>query len=302
MIAVSIDVVVAIVAYNSAHVIGDLLDSIPAAAGSTHVQVVVVDNGSTDGTIELVRARTDCQLIESTNVGYAGGINRAVAAGDPSAPILILNPDITLRAMSIVRLLDALTAPGVGIIAPRVESPDGSLYRSLRREPTLARAIGLNRTRLSVFSEYVDDPAAYDTAHVADWALGAALLVSRSCWNSVGEWDESYFLYSEETDFCLKARDLGFVTRYEPSAVVMHVGAQSGQSPQTHAMQIINRVRLYRRRHTLARSWLYLMLTIVSEISWGVRGHRQSWFAIRALVQPSARPAVLQCSDTIMPR
>jgi N-acetylglucosaminyl-diphospho-decaprenol L-rhamnosyltransferase len=301
MDAVGIDVVIVVVAYNSAHVIGDLLDSLPGALDGVAAKVVVVDNASTDATLEVLRARSDCTVVRSTNVGYAGGINRGVAAASSKAPILILNPDTRLLPGSVTALLGGLDDSAVGIVAPKILSSEGKLHYSLRREPSLARAAGLTFTRLPVFSEYVQTPVAYETAHVVDWALGAALLVSRQCWDAVGGWDESYFLYSEETDFCLTARDLGYRTWYEPGAVLVHIGAQSGQSAQIHAMQIINRVRLFRRRNSLLLAWAYFALTVVSECSWGLRGHGQSWFAIRALLRPALRPAALGCSDRVMP-
>jgi GT2 family glycosyltransferase len=135
-----------------------------------------------------------------------------------------------------------------------------------------------------------------------DWALGAVLLMSRSCFDAVGGWDESFFLYSEETDLSLRARALGLLTRYEPRSVAVHIGGASGRNNSTHAMQIINRVRLYRRRNGPIASWCYYWLTIASEFSWAMRGHRQSRFAIAALLRPSLRPAELRCSDRVLPR
>ena len=172
---------------------------------------------------------------------------------------------------------------------------------SLRREPTLLRALGLTATRLPALSEYVAQQEDYQRPTTVDWALGAVLLMSRACYDAVGGWDDSYFLYSEETDFCLRARDLGFTTRYEPAAVVVHIGGQSGQSDQTHSMQIVNRVRLYRRRHGLVAAWFYFFLTVASELSWLARGRAESRCAIRALLRPSLRPSELRCSDQLMP-
>lgn len=128
------------------------------------------------------------------------------------------------------------------------------------------------------------------------------MLLSRECYDALGGWDESYFLYSEETDYCLRARDIGWLTRYEPAAVAVHIGGQSGQSARIHAMQIINRVRLYRRRHGPPASALYLTLAVASEASWVARGKRRSLTAIRALLMPTTRPSELGCSDRLLPR
>ena len=295
------DVAVVIVSYNSIHVIEGLLDSLPDALGALTADVVVVDNGSTDGTRELLSRRQDCRLVCSENVGYAGGINLGVRNARHSERILVLNPDLRLHRHAVVAMTAALGQRRTGIVAPQVRTPGGDLHRSLRREPSLLRATGLAGTRLSAFSEYLGRPEAYESPRVVDWALGAVLLISRACYDSVGGWDESYFLYSEETEFCLRARDLGFLTRYEPTALATHIGAQSGQSDSTHAMQIVNRVRLYRRRHSRAASWTYYGLTVASELSWAARGARRSRYAVTALLEPSRRPPQLGCSTDRLP-
>ena len=296
------DVNVIIVTYNSIHVIEDLLDSLPDASGDLTYDVVIVDNGSADGTADLVAARGGCRIVRSANVGYAGGINRGVREAVPGRPILILNPDVRLAEKALPPLLAALGEPHAGIVAPQVRSARGELSFSLRREPTLPRALGLAWTRLAALSEYVTSPENYACRGVVDWALGAVLLMSWECYERARGWDESYFLYSEETDLCLRARDAGLLTYYEPDSVAVHIGGQSGRDHRTHAMQIVNRVRLYRRRHGAAASWCYYWLTVASELSWLARGHRQSWSAVTAILRPSRRPPELACGGRIMPR
>ncbi len=136
-----------IVTYNSADVIETLLDSIPAAVDHVAIETIVVDNDSSDGTADLVEARSDCTVVRSSNSGYAGGINVGYAAAVGSGPILILNPDIKLRPGSVTRLLEALEQSAkTGITVPRTEFPDGSLQLTLRRDPTLLRSLGLTFT------------------------------------------------------------------------------------------------------------------------------------------------------------
>jgi N-acetylglucosaminyl-diphospho-decaprenol L-rhamnosyltransferase len=295
------DIDVVIVTFNSAEVIGDLLDSLPAALEGFSFHVVVVDNDSADDTIKVLQARGGCQIVRSANVGYAAGINRGVLEGSGAPAILILNPDVRLHPGAAQPLLAALRQPGTGICAPQIRAPDGNLELSLRRTPTLLRALGLTRTGLAALSEYVTDPAAYLRSQVVDWALGAVLIMSRKCFDDTGGWDESYFLYSEETDLSLRARDLGLLTRYEPGSVATHIGGASGRSNKTHIMQIVNRVRLYRRRSNALAAWCYYGLTILSELSWLARGHPQSRAAIDALLRPAKRPQELGCSYGRMP-
>src|SRR6266700_2558774 len=90
------EVDVIVVTYNSARVIGELLDSLPAAFGNITANVVIVDNGSTDETVKILLDRRDCKLVQSINVGYAGGINRGVSQGSGAKAVLILNPDTRL--------------------------------------------------------------------------------------------------------------------------------------------------------------------------------------------------------------
>ncbi|MFF2271631.1 glycosyltransferase family 2 protein [Agromyces sp. NPDC058136] len=298
----STDIVAVVVTYNSEQHVSELLDSLPAAFGSTPHAVVVVDNGSTDGTVGLLEQRSDCTVVRSTNDGYAAGINRAVRAAPDEGAILILNPDATLDPESAPRMLSVLRKPGVGIVAPRVRESDGSLSRTIRRAPTLGRVGGLSFTGLPSFAERVEDAQEYDDEHVVDWAVGAILLVDRSCYDALGGLDETYFLYSEETDFCLRARAKGWSTVYTPDAGAVHIGGGSGESVATHTMKAVNRVRVYGRHAGPARAWLYFGMTIAIEVRRAIRWHGASWPTVRALLRPAERPAALGASDTLLPR
>jgi GT2 family glycosyltransferase len=292
---------IVIVTYNSAQFIGSLLDSIPAALGGISAQVTVVDNGSADNTVEILASRDDCRVIRSTNLGYAAGINRGVREGGSADVILVLNPDTRLHEGSIAPMLKTLQLPGTGIVVPRLLSGEGELELSLRRMPSLLRSLGLTRTHLPLLSELVQEPAAYTQAHVVDWATGAVLMMSRECYDALGGWDESFFLYSEETDFSLRAGDIGLSTRFEPDSVASHVGGGSGRNRKTQAMLMINRVRLYRRRHGIIAAWCYYLLTLAREASWVLRGSAESAYAAACLVRPSMRPAELRCSKELLP-
>jgi len=297
----SVDVGIVVITYNSSDSVGALLDSIPAAMGDLSAETVVVDNRSTDGTADFVEERGDVRVIRASNDGYAAGFNVGVQALSSCPALLVLNPDLELHPGSVAVMRSALR-PGVGVVAPRVLDEHGDLTRSLRNEPTILRATGLSKTGWEVFDEYVRRPEKYAYPRNVDWALGAALLVDRACYERVGGWDETFFLYSEETDFCLRARDLGWRTRYEPAAVVSHVGGGSGRSARTHAMQVVNRVRLYRRRHRLIPSIAYHATLLASEASWILRGHPESRAAVKALLRSSARPTELGASGSLMKR
>jgi len=293
---------VVIVTYNSRDVITDLLGSLPAALEGTDARVVVVDNCSTDGTADLVAARGDCRVVRSPNIGYAGGINRGVREFPGAGSYLILNPDLRLSPGFVRPLLDTFAEPRTGIVAPRVHHADGSLHRSLRRAPSLLRSLGLTRTGWPAFSEYVDEPEAYCRPGIVDWALGAVLLVSSECYRDLGGWDESFFLYGEETDFCLRAKESGWVTRFCPDAVCTHIGGMSGQSPRTWSMLAVNEVRLYRRRHNPVASLAFLGLAVLRRAPRILRGDPTARTVTAALLFPGRRPAEIGCSGELLPR
>lgn len=297
-----VDVAAVVVTFNSARHVGALLDSLPDAFGDLSYSVVVVDNDSTDGTPQLLARRTDCRIVRASNDGYAAGVNRAVTVSPPASTILILNPDATLDPDAVPRMLEVLRRrAGAGIIAPRVREEDGRLSPTLRRGPTLGRVGGLSFTGLPMFTERIELKKEYETEHEVDWAVGAILLVDQRCFDELKGLDESFFLYSEETDFSLRARDAGWATVYTPRAGAMHIGGGSGENATTHTMQMLNRVRLYRRRTGSVRAWLYFGLTIVVETRRAVLGDRRSWTTLRALLRPSVRPPQLGASRALLP-
>ena len=208
-----VDCAVVIVTYNSARYIADLLDSLDEAAAGLTLRTIVVDNGSTDATIELIRDYPDVNCVETgANLGYAGGINVGRELAAEYSALLVLNPDVVLEAGAIREMFAALQEPVIGMVAPMMLEPDGRCFPSLRREPTLPRAIGdcllgarFGR-RPSWLSEMVWDDRAYRYRHAIDWATGAALMMSAECDRAVGSWDERFFLYSEEVDYAARVR------------------------------------------------------------------------------------------------
>lgn len=294
---------VVIVAHRSGDVLGNLLGALPAALDGVPARVVVVDNGPEPTPVPP--SALDVRVVRTANRGYSAGINDGVAAldedGQPGRPVLVLNPDLVPGPGCVRPLLAALAPDWVGIAAPVVHDEDGAVSWSLRRDPSLLRSLGAGRTGHPLLSEYVREEAPYREGAVADWAVGAALLVDRRVHDEIG-WDESFFLYSEETDLSQRARAAGWRTVLVPAAHVMHIGGGSGRSGRTHAMQIVNRVRLYRRRHGAAAGYAFWALAVLGEASRVARGRRESLASLRALVRPADRPAELRAGTGFLPR
>ena len=283
------------VTYNSAPLLPEFFAALPAAtAGVDSLAVVVADNASTDGTLDVVaRCGPDATAVPlGANRGYAAGINAALDAVPPTLAAFILNPDIRLGAGSVRPLLDALELPGTGIAVPRLYEANGETAASLRREPSVTRALtaafigGKRAGRIGTLGEEIYDLARYDQPGVYDWASGAAMMISRRCIDTVGPWDESLFLYSEETDYALRARDAGLALRYVPEATAVHIGGQSHTNPELWALENVNRVRVYARRHGRAGTLAYRGALVLNEAIRSVSGNRPHRTALRALLRP----------------
>jgi len=300
MPAESCQVTVVVVTYNSADVIEGLLDSLPAAAPADALDVVVVDNGSSDNTVAIVEGYPSVTLVRSHNDGYAAGINRGVRASSGSGPVLVLNPDVRLGQDCVGELREGLGWPGAGIVVPRLLDEDGNLRLSLRRDISVLRIAGLNWTHIPAFSEAYTEPEMYDRPVAVPWAEGSVMMISRECLERVGSWDESYFLYSEETDFSLRARDAGFLTYYQPDAEAVHIGGASGRSARTFVYRAINAVRLYRRRKGPVPAGVFWGVSLMRELRHGLR--YRDFSVAKAMVRPQSRPLELQASQFLLPR
>jgi GT2 family glycosyltransferase len=208
---------------------------------------------------------------------------------------------------AVVELLAELADPSVGVVVPQTRHFDGGLIYNQRRDPTLLRALGsvllgANRaSRWPRLSEEITDRNDYLQPVDVDWGVGAAVLVSRACLDAVGPWDESFFLYSEEIDFCQRVRRHGMRVRYTPRAVVYHEGGGGVHDRRLRSMMSINKVRLYTRHHNRAASWAFFATAFLYEASRGLAGSESARAAAVSLMRPSRRPPEIQCCESLLP-
>ncbi|WP_202309145.1 MULTISPECIES: glycosyltransferase family 2 protein [unclassified Mesorhizobium] len=256
---------VVIVTFNSARVLPPLLDSLPAGMnGVDDFEVVVVDNDSRDGSAELAADHPIRPKVVrmGRNAGYAAAINAAASIVDADRDLLVLNPDLRLYPGAAQPLVECALMPSVGIAVPRNFREDGTTDPTLRREPSMLTAwaeavLGGSLAGRLGWGEIIDEPQRYDCRGSVEWATGSALLVSARARRMVGEWDESFFLYSEEVDYQRRVREAGFDIVYEPRAQVMHAGGESGTNPRLFALMTANRIRYFRRHHGLMETALF---------------------------------------------
>jgi N-acetylglucosaminyl-diphospho-decaprenol L-rhamnosyltransferase len=223
------------------------LDCLRSIAGSMEAHadwgVVLVDNYSGDNSaaqFEEARRSEGWQrwlslLPLTENGGFAAGNNaalrRLLAQSRSSDYFLLLNPDTIAHPGALSALVEFMDGhPEVGIVGSRLENRDGTPQRSAFRFPTLGGEWE-NGCRLGVMSRllrhWVVAPPVRDHAHPTDWVSGASMVVRREVFDAVGLLDESYFLYFEETDFCLQAARAGWSCWYVPESRVIHLVGQS---------------------------------------------------------------------------
>lgn len=240
------DMAVAVVNYNTRDALDACLESVlPQRPRET----LVVDNGSGDGSVAMVRARhPDVRLhCEPSNPGYGAAANRAMAL--THAPyLLLLNSDTVLTSGAI----DALRAhfdahPRAAIVGPRISNPAGSLQRSCFPFPrpwlTVLGGMGLDTVleRVPRLGARYPGKRAHGDVHVVPWVLGAALGIRRTAFEEIGGFREDFFMYMEETDLCYRAALAGWETHFTPAAEIVHTGGVS-----TDRVRAQMRIRYYR--------------------------------------------------------
>ncbi len=209
-----------------------------AAAGVA--RVVVVDNGSDDGSDAVAAAAGATWCPTGANLGYGRAANRGadVLGRDGGLHLLICNPDIEVAPGAVAALVEALERdPALGVVGPRLHNPDGSLYPSARTFPNLLDAVGHGalgliapRNRFTRRYRLLD----WDHSEPArvDWVSGACFLARRSAWDAVGGFDPAFFMYMEDVDLCWRLGRAGWAVGYEPAAVVVHTqGVSADQHP-----------------------------------------------------------------------
>jgi len=222
------DVSVVVVTYDALPWVERSLESVRAH------EVIVVDHGSTDGTLELVRAQfPEVRLIEQENRGMGGGNNAGMRVAQ-GRYTLLLNSDAWVVGDAVERLAEYLDEhPHVAVAGPRLTNPDGSLQRSVRGFPTLWRLateyffLRKLAPRSHALNAFYGGSFGHDTTCEVESLHGAALLVRRDAADAVGLFDEEFFMFSEETDWLYRFRQAGWSAAFVADAEVVHVGGAS---------------------------------------------------------------------------
>lgn len=248
---------VVIVSWNTKHMLYQCLRSIQDALPqdlARSIEVVVVDNASSDGSGEMVQQHYPwVQLLQnSENVGFARGNNLGIQRCT-GRYVLLLNPDTEVKTGAFEALLEFMdTHPQVGAAGSRLLNANGTLQRSCYPEPTLAREFWrlFHLDLFYPYGSYWVQKWSADVAREVDSVQGACLMVREAALQQVGLLDESYFIYTEEIDLCYRIRQAGWHIYWVPRAQVIHYGGQSTRqvAPEMF-LQLYRSKLLYFRKH-----------------------------------------------------
>ena len=229
-----LDLAVVVCNHNTGEYLAGCLRSAYETAGDARLEVVVVDNDSHDGSAAAaIAANPEARLIQNhANRGFAAAINQGIRA--TTAPfILLLNPDAEILAGTLGGFVKvARERPRAGAIGPLVRDPDGTIYPSARKVPSLVESFG--HAFVGPFRPENRFTRAYTMAdwdrrterHV-DWVSGSSMFIRRAALEQVGLFDERFFLYAEDVDMCRRLRAAGWEVLFSPELEVLHVGGIS---------------------------------------------------------------------------
>lgn len=294
------DISFVIVSWNVRDLLRRALESIVKEAAGVEIEIIVVDNASTDGTVEMARAGFPAaRVIANTeNAGFTRGNNQALEFAQ-GRYLFLLNPDAELSPGALRAMVDYMDAPEnarVGIVGPQLRYGDGSLQSSRRRFPTFTTAL-LESTKLQqwfprnrVLRRFYVQDTRDDAVQDVDWVVGAAMFVRRAVYEQIGGLDERFFMYSEELDWCFRAKKEGWRVVYFPRASVLHYeGKSSGQVlAQRDIYFHSSKVRYFKKHFGVLRGELlrYFLLgmfgyAIAEESVKGLVGHKRELRAQR---------------------
>ncbi len=288
------DVSVVVVTLNGLPWLERCLESVAGA------EAIVVDHGSTDGTLELVRERfPEVRVVEQPNVGMGGGNNAGMRVAK-GRYFLLLNSDAWVVADGVERLVAFADAhPAAAVVGPKLLNTDGTLQRSVRGAPTLWRLateyLFLRKLapKSQLLNAFYAGGFAHDEVRAVESLYGAALLVRRDAADEVGLFDEAFFMFSEEVDWLTRFREAGWQVLFFPGAEVVHVGGAT-HGGRLYAENLRGHLRWF-AKHKGARQaeWARRLLLVslrLRALVWrgGERG-AQTREGIRFLSSGSAR-------------
>jgi len=308
-----LDLGIVIVNYNVRDLLRECLASVYDSRGTFSFEVCVVDNGSSDGSADMVAEEfPQVRLIRTENRGYAVGNNLGLrefgfdAGGQQVATLprfaLLLNADTVLPPSALGGMIEFLEErPKAGVVGPKLVRADGSLDRACRRsfptpEVALYRLSGLSRLfpRSERFGRYNLTYLSPDVTTELDSVVGAFMMIRRETLAQVGLLDERYFMYAEDLDFCYRAKQLGWQVWYNAGVTVLHYKGQSSRQRSKFAnAKFYETMRMFHDKHFKEQTFFLVNWLIYAGID--LFG---AWAGLRDRLRPEEQRGVASALPT----
>jgi len=266
------DLSIIIVSWNVCGLLEKCLISIYEHTRGISFEIFVIDNGSADKTVKIIKKHfLKVKLIANQkNLGFAAANNQGIkkAKGDY---ILLLNPDTELKEDSFRKMIDLIKSkPKCGILGCHLENPDGSHQASVRRFPKfLDQGLILLKLhhlfpKLNCFKRYLYSDFDYSKESLVDQIMGACFMIKREVIQKIGMLDENFFVWFEEVDYCLRAKQVGWDIVYTPATSIIHHFGQSFKQIMT-----LEKQRMWSRslRYYFLKHYSFLSFLVISALT-----------------------------------
>ena len=285
------DISVCMVNFNAEKYLIKCLQSLENAISPLSYEVIIVDNKSKDSTIKLLRKHfNDINFVcNDYNLGYTSEINKAMKLGRGKYK-LILNPDTILKDKSIFRLVNFMkTNKEIGITGPKVLNEDGSFQKSCRRGLARPSAVFCYFLGLAKLFPKNKNLTGYQLNHLDENQInkvkgvsGSCMLIDQNVIKDIGYFDEKFFAYQEDSDYCLRAIEKGWAVYYNPNAIVYHKSGHGGSHSvpylsifEWHRSYYYYYLKHFSKEHSLLFNFFYISIMlyklIFSEINFMLR-------------------------------
>jgi len=270
-----VDLSIIIVNYNVKYYLRECLQSVYCATERVSFEIIIVDNNSTDGSVDMVKNEfPEVKLIENCqNLGFAKATNQVLREHEGKYALL-LNPDTVVLPNALDKMVEFMEAnPQAGALGCKLLYPDGSLQRSCRSFPTLTTTFfentGLEKffPKNKLVAKYKMGYWDYNDLREVDQPMGSALMIRREVIRQVGLLDERFYMFFEEVDWCFRAKKRGWKIYFIPRAEIIHYGGQSARSTMSEMMiqGYKSKHKFFRKHYGILSEWIVKQMDL-----WGL--------------------------------